>query len=911
MGMINVMDNSIYKMSLQILGIGFGYHKIILDEYGCPCDYEFLEANPALGESTGLQAEEMLGKRASEVLPIMKEENFDWIRNFGEVALNGTEIEFERYTVRLDKWYRICAFSPEKNHFITLITDITKEKEEFFKVERSEEKWKSYSDSAPYAILVADKSGKILEANLETSRISGYTGTELLNMSITEIFAQTDKEKGLRFLASVMSEGKYSCDMQLKTKQYGVHWYAVGARKLMDDCTIMYFDDIHDRKKLEENLTKSEQLYRTFIDASEDIITLKDEELRYIIVNDTLTNPNYFNRTKDEILGKTDAELLIDQEVKLYGDSDRKVLETKAVNKSEEWLEDWVFAAVKFPVAIGDGKIGVGAIIRDVTTERRQEAQIKRTMERHRILAETLLKTFKSKQEQLEYALHEALDITGSQYGYIFLYDELRDELTLNSWTIGVMESCGVNDAQMKYRLDQTGLWGEVIRQRKPIIFNNFEAPNPMKKGYPGGHIHLKNFMSIPVILGEKIVATVGLGNKNSGFDDNDVYELSMLMNGIFLAVEKEKAFEEIKYLSYHDHLTGIYNRRYFDLMLKELNSEKNMPLTVVMADVNGLKLVNDSFGHTEGDKLLQKAAEIITEGCRKKDIIARIGGDEFGIILPNTDEKEAKAIVKRIKKMQSTVIIKQLALSLSFGFAVKIEVNSDMGGILSEAENLMYRNKMYESASIRNKTISIIMNTLFEKSRREMEHSNRVSAIAGAIAVSMGLDAEQVNQIEVAGLLHDIGKIGIDEQILNKSGRLDSLERQEIMKHPEAGWRILSNSDEFSDIADFILHHHEFYNGCGYPRRIKGERIPLQSRIIAVADAYDAMTKDRPYRKGMSKEEAIAEMSRNSSIQFDPKIVKIFITNVLSSGHDFDFANENKLYQRIIKSKGHMDRDE
>jgi diguanylate cyclase (GGDEF)-like protein/PAS domain S-box-containing protein/putative nucleotidyltransferase with HDIG domain len=369
-----------------------------------------------------------------------------------------------------------------------------------------------------------------------------------------------------------------------------------------------------------------------------------------------------------------------------------------------------------------------------------------------------------------------------------------------------------------------------------------------------------------------------------------DVYSCPITYNSekvlfsiIFDVTEREEAFDEIKYLSFHDHLTGLYNRRYFDNVLKLMNDERFMPLTIVMADVNGLKLVNDSFGHMEGDELLVKAAEIIADGCRKDDICARIGGDEFAIILPNTDNNEAGKIVRRIKKLQSKIKIRQLDLSMSFGFAVKHSISSDIELIVSEAENKMYKNKMHESASSRNKTVSIILKTLYDKCVGELEHSNRVSRNAAAIATAMGLNAEMISQIGIVGLLHDIGKIGINESVLKKQGIYTKADREEIEKHPESGWRILSNSDEYSNLADYILYHHESLDGKGYPRGLKGDMIPLVSKIITVSDAYDAMTNERPYRKAKTCAEAIDELRRFSGTQFDPEVVEVFIKKVLT----------------------------
>jgi len=182
----------------------------------------------------------------------------------------------------------------------------------------------------------------------------------------------------------------------------------------------------------------------------------------------------------------------------------------------------------------------------------------------------------------------------------------------------------------------------------------------------------------------------------------------------------------------------------------------------------------------------------------------------------------------------------------------------------------------------MRSKTIDIILNALFEKSKRESLHSKRVSEICEAIATMMNFSKDDVNQIRIAGLVHDIGKIGIDEAILNKTERLSAYEWKEIGKHPEAGWRILSSSIEFSELAQFVLEHHERWDGGGYPKGIKGEEISVEARIISIADAYDAMTSERSYRKPISKEATIEEIKRCSGSHFDPKLVEIFLKNVL-----------------------------
>jgi diguanylate cyclase (GGDEF)-like protein/putative nucleotidyltransferase with HDIG domain len=345
---------------------------------------------------------------------------------------------------------------------------------------------------------------------------------------------------------------------------------------------------------------------------------------------------------------------------------------------------------------------------------------------------------------------------------------------------------------------------------------------------------------------------------------------------------EKKQKQEEIEYLSYHDQLTGLYNRRFYEEELKRLDTERNLPMTIAMGDVNGLKLINDSFGHTVGDELLKKVAAGIRKGCRVDDIVARLGGDEFVIILPKTDAFITEKIMRRIKDLLFEEKVGSISISVSFGYETKTNKDESIQEVFKNAEDHMYRHKLNESSSIRSKTIDLIMNTLFEKNNREMWHSKRVGKICESIAIELGLEADVVNALKTAGLMHDIGKIGIDENILNKPGKLTKNERSEIQRHPEIGYRILSSVNEFSEIANYVLEHQERWNGTGYPKGLKGELISSQARIIAIADCYDAMTSDRTYKKALSEEEAINEIRRGFGTQFDPEIAEVFLKNIL-----------------------------
>ncbi|MEI7667615.1 MAG: HD domain-containing phosphohydrolase [Erysipelotrichaceae bacterium] len=339
---------------------------------------------------------------------------------------------------------------------------------------------------------------------------------------------------------------------------------------------------------------------------------------------------------------------------------------------------------------------------------------------------------------------------------------------------------------------------------------------------------------------------------------------------------------DQISYLSYHDQLTGLYNRRFFEEELRRLDTKRNLPLSIAIGDVNGLKLINDSFGHEKGDELLTRATKVFRTCCRTDDIITRLGGDEFVILLPQTDETEANKVIERIIQQLNKEQIGVFKISISFGCATKNIEEKGIEAVFAEAEELMYRNKLLESTSVRSSNVDLIMATLFEKSQREMFHSRRVGLLCELIAKQMNLSKDKINQVKLAGMMHDIGKIGIEDSILNSPIKLDDDQIKMIKKHSETGYRILSSSIGFKGIAQHVLEHHEKWDGTGYPKGIAGEKISMAGRIIGIADAFDAMTNMRPYGVSLSIEEAVKELKRCASTQFDPNIVAIFIDKVL-----------------------------
>lgn len=354
-------------------------------------------------------------------------------------------------------------------------------------------------------------------------------------------------------------------------------------------------------------------------------------------------------------------------------------------------------------------------------------------------------------------------------------------------------------------------------------------------------------------------------------------------LEGIIIDLtDRKRKEDEILYLNYHDVLTGLYNRRYFDEKIELLSKENDFPISIIIGDINGLKQINDALGYFHGDELIIAISKIMNGYITEPGIVARTGGDDFSILLPGVSNAEANNLMMQIESDCNEYISEAKNVmyhtSISLGCATKTNERDSLVSTIKNAEDNLYRNKLLQKKSIHSSVISSMITALQERSQETEEHALRLSELCKAVGHALNLNGRQLDDLELLSVLHDIGKIGIKDSILNKPEKLTDEEWREMEKHPEIGYRIAISSPGLEPIAYYILTHHEHYDGNGYPQGIKGNNIPLISRILAVVDAYDAMTEDRPYREAMTQEAALIEISKSSGKQFDPEIVKIFI---------------------------------
>ncbi|MDD3628786.1 MAG: diguanylate cyclase [Actinomycetota bacterium] len=345
---------------------------------------------------------------------------------------------------------------------------------------------------------------------------------------------------------------------------------------------------------------------------------------------------------------------------------------------------------------------------------------------------------------------------------------------------------------------------------------------------------------------------------------------------------EKEKEIQ-LYYQAYHDKLTGIYNRLFFEEEMKRLDTRRMYPISIIIGDINGLKLINDAYGYNKGDEVLKKVALIFKNNIRHEDILCRWGGDEFAILLPNTKKEYSIKIIKRIKENCIKNSTESLPLNVSMGFAVKTSSEKKINEIVKEAEDMMNEHKLLENESARSSIILSLQKALEERDYETEEHAMRMANLSILLGERINLSYNELNELRLLAILHDIGKISISDNIILKPGKLTLEEWEVIKKHPECGYRLAISCRDLTQIARGILYHHERWDGKGYPEGLKGKKIPVISRIVSIADAFDAMTNDRPYRKAMTRDEAISEIKKEAGAQFDPELAKLF-TEILAS---------------------------
>lgn len=883
------MDTTIYQYIVNQSPVGCAYLRMVADESGNPCDFEFLDVNPAFEALIGLQKEPVRGTRLSESLPEIGRDGFDWVRALGEVALFRKSVQIEQYSETLGKWLRVKAYSPEKLYAVLHVQDFSNEAEKAFNLDE-------FFKINPDLVSIALPDGHFIEVNSEWERLLGYTREELLTLNYYDLIHPDDVSRTEEATAMLVQRRQLSDFVNRFRGKDGDYRSLEWHLRTRNGLIFAAARDI--TQKLEE-----ERRQQLLIYASERMMWGTDHCASYseiVEVMQQITKARYifFN--------------LYDRE----GDT----LKTVAVAGEEEQIQK---AEKLLGKKILGGLWKAGAFRRDG----RKGAPFT-------VYADFSSFIGKGLPEAVSHKLLQEFPV-----GEVVLADFLKDEEQVGSAVIFMPPSIRfIEDNVTKILMRQTGLM--ISRQRSEeevqrllheneTIFNGTQGSLFLVQVLGKGRFrYLKNNMAYYRNTGKNVAGKTPeeafgreLGKRfcerfsrcirearpitfqDTIRTEDDEKALIVTLTPIFYEsgptyivgffeniterkrAEKEakKSFQEIRYLSYHDPLTGLYNHRYFDELLNGAGMPQIHPVTVVMADVNGLKLMNDAFGHAAGDELLKAAAKLLLSVARKGDAVIRLGGDEFVLLLNNTSSDQAGLLIRELGRLCEQTFVGAVKLSISFGYDTTRGAEDAIEAALKKAEDNMYRRKLIDSPSVKEETIDLILCKLFETNKSEKSHLEKVAELSENLGRLLSMDEKELRELYTAGMLHDIGKIAVDGRILNKRGALTEEEWLEVTRHSETGYRIVSSVNSYSAVSEYVLAHHERWDGGGYPKGLTGEKIPLQARIITIADAFEAMTGYRTYRVSKSKAEAVRELKLNAGSQFDPELTRIFIEEVLN----------------------------
>lgn len=571
-------------------------------------------------------------------------------------------------------------------------------------------------------------------------------------------------------------------------------------------------------------------------------IWVRDSSSKFILCNKAFAEETNFK--KSDIINKSLFDIYDKNEASKYYLSDINMIETRETEVLEYSIGSRVMNSYKTPLINSNGKIiGIFGYSNDITHRKLYEQKI--------ISQKNLLQT-----------LFDAIpDI-------IFYKDKDCKYLGYNKAFKKVIKKYNQTSFIGKTDLDvepDKNLAKQFFKKDLHVMKSKKKDLNYIKLVNTHGKVNHIEIIKAPIIE-----------------DNGNVSGVVGICRDITYSKKLE---EELRVLSYTDKLTGTFNRTCFDEKIKSLNSPSNFPLSIIMGDINGLKVVNDTFGHLKGDKIIISIFDLVKSVIRKTDYMFRWGGDELIILLPKTSSEEADAICKEIFKKCKNTPNDPIPLSIALGASTKTSKQETIDSILKDAEDKLFRQKLLLNKSIRSSIISSLQKSLSEKSVETEEHTRRLMEYTKQIGYKLGLSTWEIDEVVLLSQLHDIGKIGISEEILMKPAKLTKDEFEIMKLHCEKGFRIVQGSPELSHIARGILTHHEKWDGSGYPLNLKGEEIPLMSRIVSVVDSFDAMTNDRIYKKAIPQNLAIAELKRCSGSQFDPNIVSTFIT-ILQCGN-------------------------
>lgn len=746
--------------------------------------------------------------------------------------------------------------------------------------------------------VVTDNAGNpvdyiFIKVNRAFEEMTDLVGEEIIGRKITEVFPDIGKSDfdWIGTYGKVATTGScVSFEQYTETLQ---RWHEVIAYSEDHGFFTTVFVDVTARKQNEKLLRKSEMRFRSLVGNMQSGIVVEDDERNIILTNQVFCEIFSIPVPPEMLIGKNCSKAA--EEIKHHlADPDQfpkrttEIIDQRQIVIGEEiyFADGRVYERDYIPVfAENSNFIGHMWQDQDITDKKQTEIVLAHQSQLQKLLMELMSEFINIPLEKLDDAIDVALRELGVFVGadrvYIFAYDFAKGICT------NTYEWCAPGITPQIENLKAVPL--DIIPDWVSCHVRGEAMDIPDVPNMPPGAVkdilvpqEILSLLAIPMMAGNDCVGFVGFDavKQNRDYTPEERKLLSIFARMLSNVSLRRNAEEIIRHTSFHDSLTGLYNRRYLEQEMERLNTKRQLPLSIIMADLNGLKMVNDTYGHEKGDELLKNAAAILGKACREEDIVARWGGDEFVILLPQTTSEDARLLCKRITDLCSDEKVEDIPVSMALGLASKTEHKEDLSLALTEAEDNMYREKLAVRQSTKSDVFKLLLKILEEKSFETKTHIQGMQNIARVISKEIKLSGPEFDRLNKLIMLHDIGIINISEEILTKAGPLTASEWEMIKKHPEIGSRIAGIEKEFACVSDEVLAHHEHWDGSGY-HGLNGKEIPLLARIIAIADAFEVMQSGRPYSKALITKEVIAELKRCSGTQFDPELVEVLLSTV------------------------------
>ena len=849
------MNAEFQRSALLYTSVGFAYARTVDTSANKELDYQYIDVNDPYARMFGLQKEQMKGKFASLLHTDGSNQQAHWIALVAAVGQGGISHHFLHTFSHEQRWYNLSAHSPEQGFILLQIEDVTRETYKFRLYEKM-------FNLAPTCLCIIDTLGYLRMVNDEWSACLGYSRSHLVGRNIADFIHPQDAEATEQAMEALKAE-------QVITHFVNRYRHLDGSYRSFDWRAQMSNGfiygaacDITENQRTERKKQRELDLVNLLIDQSltgiavymfdapvpkNTVEGLTETELDNLLKRQKIVRSNDAF-LQQYALDRSDLASLSSYDFLQPDASNNRDFWQKLLNEGKKSFElaqqksngtlFWVRSNYSCLYNSRQEVVGTFCMQVDISAKKSAEMSLAESERMYRLIAEN------------------ASDV-------IWLFNVTRNAYSYISPSIERIG--GYNPAQMleqplDFLIHPDDL--EALRESVQKAAKVFEQTKKQKNA----HV----FENRSLTQTNNVVWT----ESSVSFRFTEEGEIEAI--GVTRDITAKKESEEkILQLSYRDQLTGSYNRRYWEMQQMSLvQDEASYPISLIMCDVNGLKLTNDVFGHHAGDVLLQTCANLLQQEVGPHGFLARIGGDEFVLLLAKTSLEEAQQIVERLQERVRQRGQKTPSLSISFGVASSQEKTSSLEGVFKAAEDEMYHHKLVESGTHKHELIQILVKSLYEKGPREKRHSEVVSLLAYHMGKELGIEQQELEELRLAALLHDIGKIGIDNEVLNRKGILTGYEWNQMHRHPEIGYQILRSVPSMGRLSEWVLFHHEQPDGKGYPQHLLQQEIPLPASIIAVANAYESMTSPLSGKEAKSHQQAAQELLKYRGTQFSSEAV-------------------------------------